>query len=241
MNESLVQRLATLRQRITDACARVGRKTDEVRLLPVSKGFGPDAIQEAAAAGLTVFGESRVQEARAKIPACPGHLSWHFVGHLQRNKAREAVRLFDLLHAVDSLRLLQTLEDLCEQEGRNLPVFLEVNVGEDPSKFGLAPSEVPAVLEVAAGLRRVTVCGLMTVPPFTRDPADSRPYFRRLRECRDAGSVQVGMPLPELSMGMSRDFEWAIEEGATWVRIGTALFGPRPVRPAPGFVDTGKG
>ena len=227
MSGGIEQRLAAIRERMERACGRAGRDPETVRLLAVSKTQGPEAVTAALAAGLADFGENRVQEARQKIPQCPAAAHWHLVGHLQTNKAREAVRLFERIHAVDSPRLLETLERLCQDEGRALPVFLEVNVSGERSKFGISPAELPGVLRAAGSLFRVRVEGLMTIPPIAEDPAEARPFFRALRELRDRMQDECGLPLPELSMGMSHDFEVAIEEGATWVRVGTSLFGPR--------------
>ena len=227
MEETLASRLDGIRNRIAVACRRAGRAPDSVRLLPVSKMHGPDEIEDAVRAGLDTFGESRVQEARQKIPLCSGGLHWHFIGHLQTNKVREAVSLFEMLHAVDSVRLLEFVDRLAAEEGRNLPVCLEVNVSGERSKYGLRPEELGGVFEAAGRLHRVQIVGLMTVPPIAEDPAESRPFFRQLRELRDEWSPRAGLPLPELSMGMSHDFEPAIEEGSTWVRVGTLLFGPR--------------
>ena len=215
-----------------EACARAGRDPGDVRLLPVTKTFGPDAVQEAATCGLDEFGENRVQEARQKIPLCPEHLRWHLIGHLQSNKVREAVALFEVIHSVDSLRLLGLIDAAAEAAGRRPRVLLEVNVAGEASKFGLAPDGVAAVLEGADRLMNVEVAGLMTVPPFIPEPEEVRPYFRALRELRDRLAAASGRGLPELSMGMSHDFETAIEEGATTVRLGSILFGKRP-RPAP--------
>jgi pyridoxal phosphate enzyme (YggS family) len=220
-------RLADIQRRITAACERAGRNPESVRLLAVTKTLGPDTVQEAVAAGLSLFGESRIQEARQKIPQCSSALHWHYIGHLQTNKAREAVRLFEMIHAVDSLRLLECLDRVAQEEGRTLPVCLEVNVSGERSKFGLSPDEMPAVLARAATLFRVQVAGLMTIPPIAEDPEEARPFFRRLRELRDRWQAEAGVLLPELSMGMSHDFEIAVEEGSTWVRVGALLFGPR--------------
>lgn len=227
MSVAMEQRLAAIRERMEQACTRSGRDPESVRLLAVSKTHGPEAVMEALAAGLTDFGESRVQEARQKIPQCPSAARWHFVGHLQTNKVREAVRLFDRIHAVDSPRLLEALERVCQEEGRNLTVCLEVNVSGERSKFGMPPSEVPAALRMASSLFRVRVDGLMTIPPVAREPGEARPFFKALREARDRWQDACGVPLPELSMGMSHDFDVAIEEGATWIRVGTLLFGER--------------
>lgn len=220
-------RLGEIRRRMEQACVRAGRAVDAVRLLAVSKTQGPEAVMEAVHLGLTEFGESKVQEARQKIPQCSSAARWHFVGHLQTNKVREAVRLFEMVHAVDSLKLLEALERVCQEEGRSLPVCLEVNVSGERSKFGMAPEEVPAVLQAAQGLFRVRVVGVMTIPPVAEDPEEARPFFRALREARDRWQAESGVGLPELSMGMSHDFEVAIEEGSTWVRVGTLLFGAR--------------
>lgn len=227
MQSEFQQRLEEVRRRIAFACTRVGRSPDGVRLVAVSKSHGPERIREAVECGLMVFGESRVQEAQAKIPQCPGRLSWHLVGHLQRNKAAAAVMLFDLIHSVDSLRLLQTLEQVSGAAGKVIPILIEVNVSGESSKFGVAPQEVPALLEAANRLSHVEIRGLMTIPPFSEDPEKARPYFRRLRELRDRWRAECGYALEELSMGMTHDLEVAVEEGATWVRVGTALFGER--------------
>lgn len=223
----LEARMADIGRRIEAACSRAGRNPSDVRLMAVSKTQSPDDIAEVAALGIDTFGENKVQEARTKIPLCPGRLHWHLVGHLQSNKAREAVRLFEMIHAVDSLRLLEILDRVAAEEGRKLPVCLEVNVSGERSKFGMSPEDVPAVLEAANRLHAVMPVGLMTIPPAAADPAEARPFFRALRELRDRMRAASGLELSELSMGMSDDFEVAIEEGATWIRVGTLLFGPR--------------
>lgn len=210
-----------------DACARAGRDAASVRLVAVSKTHPPEAVRDAAACGLTVFGESRVQEARAKIPMCPAGLSWHMVGHLQSNKVAAAVELFDVIHSVDSLKLLETIDRACGAAGRSLDVLLEVNVSGESVKFGFAPDAVPAVLEAANRLMHVKIAGLMTLPPISEDVERTRPHFRKLRELRDGWCVSSGLELGELSMGMSHDFDVAAEEGATLVRVGTAIFGER--------------
>ncbi len=228
METGFQKRLEAIRHRMDSACERAGRDPASVRLLPVSKTFGPEAVREAAEAGLTVFGENKVQEAMAKMPLCPGRLCWHLVGHLQSNKARLAAGLFTVIHAVDSISLLERLEAACAESGRRLELFLEVNVSGEPSKFGMRSEDVESAVARANRLAHVTVTGLMTMPPFDPDPARVRPHFRRLRELRDSLQERTGTPLPELSMGMSHDFEVAIAEGATWIRVGTALFGVRP-------------
>lgn len=213
--------------RLEQACARAGRPRDSVALCAVSKKQGPAAVAALAAAGVRVFGESRVQEAQQKIPQCPGRLDWHFIGHLQTNKARHVAALFSTVHAVDSERVLEALDAAAEVQGVRLRAFVEVNVSGERSKFGLAPEAVPALLERGAGLSRVELAGLMTIPPFDPEPEHARPFFARLRDFRDRWSHESGLALPELSMGMSGDFEVAVEEGATWVRLGSVLFGER--------------
>jgi len=223
----LETRAADIRRRIEVACSRAGRAPSDVRLMAVSKTQSPDAVAEVAALGIDTFGENKVQEAKGKIPLCPSRLHWHLIGHLQSNKVRDAVRLFEMIHAVDSLRLLEVIDRVAAEEGRTIPVCLEVNVSGERSKFGMAPGEVPVVLEAANRLHAVKPVGVMTIPPVAEDPEESRPFFRALRELRDRMRVTTGLELPELSMGMSDDFEIAIEEGATWIRVGTLLFGPR--------------
>lgn len=227
---SIEERLNGIRERIGAACGRCGRSPESVTIVAVAKTHGPDAVCEAAAAGIEIVGENRVQEAQQKIAQCPSTLRWHMVGHLQSNKSAIAVMLFDMIHSVDSAKLLERLDSDAGEAGKRLPVCIEVNVSGESSKFGLAPDAVPAVLRVAQGLSRVDVVGLMTIPPFTPDPEGARQFFRRLRECRDRWREECGAGLDTLSMGMSHDFDVAIEEGATMIRLGTALFGERPRR-----------
>ena len=219
---------AALRERIAAACARAGRKADDVTLLAVSKFQPPEAVRAALDAGLVHFGESRVQEAKAKIPLCPGRARWHMIGHLQSNKCRDAVALFGMIQSVDSLALAQELDRQCEKAAKTLPVLLEVNVAGEASKFGYAPGRLLAEFAELSRLPRLEVHGLMTIAPYTPTPERVRPVFRRLAGLRAECEQILGAPLPHLSMGMSGDFEVAIEEGATIVRVGTALFGPRP-------------
>ena len=226
------ERFAEILARVEQASARVARDPAGVRIVAVAKTFGPDAVREAAACGVTVIGENRVQEAAQKIPLCPEHLEWHMIGHLQRNKVKHAVGLFRMIHSVDSPRLITTLDEAAGDLGIVMPVCIEVNVSGESSKFGMSPEEVPGLLEEARGLVHVEVRGLMTIPPFTPDPEGARPFFARLRELRDEWRESIGLPLDELSMGMSHDFEVAVEEGATWIRVGAALFGsPSGKRP----------
>lgn len=235
--DSIAENLENVRARMAAACTGAGRAGDSVRLLAVSKTYGPDAVRAAAAAGQRRFGENRVQEAAAKIPECPGSLEWHLIGHLQSNKAVLAATLFDWVHSVDSAKLLQVLDRHAGEAGRTLRILLQVNVSGERSKSGLAPEAAPEVLALGNRLRNVRICGLMTIPPLTEDPEKARPHFRRLRELRDRWAAELELPLPELSMGMTHDLEVAIAEGATMVRVGTGIFGAR-VRPAPEAEET---
>lgn len=226
-DSSFRQRLEAIEERIESACERAGRERSSVELLAVSKTHAPESVAEASACGLSVFGESRVQEAMKKIPMCCGSLRWHLIGHLQTNKAKHVARLFDMVHSVDSLRVMEALEKSCAQNGKLMPITLEVNISGEGTKYGLAPADVCDALSRANALPHLEPVGLMTMPPFTPDPEKSRGYFSQLREMRDECEQKTGIPLPELSMGMSHDFEVAIEEGATWIRLGTILFGKR--------------
>jgi PLP dependent protein len=221
------ENLAAVQQRMAAACTRSGRDPGAVSLLAVSKGHPPEAVREGAAAGQILFGENKVQEAKAKIPLCPGRLRWHLIGHLQSNKCRDAVHLFEMIHSIDSVDLAQELQKWCDKAAKTMPVLLEVNMAGESTKFGFKPDQVLAVLEPINALPRLEVHGLMTIAPYTPTPEKVRPIFRQLRELKEACEQKLGAPLPQLSMGMSGDFEVAIEEGATLVRIGTALFGPR--------------
>ncbi len=231
--ENLARILATMES----AAARSGRRLDSVELVAVSKTHPPEALVEALDAGQTVFGESRVQELKAKVPVLPGSVRWHFIGHLQRNKVRQVLSLpVELFHGVDSLELALELERVSAQTGVHPRILLEVNVAAESSKFGFQPESIRAGFEKILGLSRVSVEGLMAIPPSTAEGEKARPYFAGLRRLRDALAVEFGVGLPVLSMGMSSDFEVAIEEGATLVRVGSALFGRRSGsgwRPAP--------
>lgn len=218
---TLLDNLRRVEERLAAAAERAGRRRDEITLVAVTKTVPPELIAQALAAGLTVFGESRLQEARAKIPAVASRARWHLVGHLQTNKVRDAVALFELIHSVDSVRLATEIDKWASRIGKTQAVLLEVNVSGEARKFGFRPEELPAALAEISRLPRVEVQGLMTIAPFVADPEQARPCFRRLRELRDA------LRLRHLSMGMSNDFEVAVAEGATLVRIGTAIFGER--------------
>lgn len=225
---SLTDNLKALQDRIANACARAGRDPASVALVAVSKGHPPETVCAAADLGVTVFGENRVQEAKAKIPLCPGRLKWHMVGHLQTNKVRDALTLFDMIHSVDSLHLATEINKAAERLSRFVPILLEVNIAGESTKYGYTPDNLLAELPMLNALPRLEIRGLMTMAPWTPDPERVRPVFRRLRELKLKCEDILGAPMEHLSMGMSGDFEVAIEEGATMVRIGTALFGERP-------------
>lgn len=184
-------------------------------------------VREAADLGLTLFGENKVQEAKAKIPLCPGRLRWHLIGHLQSNKCRDAVHLFEMIHGVDSLALAQEINKWADKQAKIMPILLEVNLAGEATKFGYKREAVMADLAAINALPKLEIHGLMTIAPWSPDPERARPVFRQLRELKTQCEDQLGAPLPHLSMGMSGDFEAAIEEGATIVRVGTSLFGPR--------------
>jgi len=224
---SFAERLCAIQSSIAEACERSGRRPADVALMGVSKNHPPESVAEAARCGLALFGENRVQEAKAKIPLSPGNLEWHLIGHLQSNKCRDAVALFSMIQSVDSLRLAEELDKTAEKQAKTMKILLEVNVAGEASKFGYKPETVLADLDAINALPRLELHGLMTIAPYTRLSENVRPYFRRLRELKDACEQKMGVPLPVLSMGMSGDFEMAIEEGSTLVRIGTALFGER--------------
>lgn len=224
----LTANLGSIRKRIAAAAGRAGRAPDSVTLLAVTKGQPPETVQEATRLGLALFGENKVQEAKAKIPLCPGRVRWHMIGHLQSNKVRDAVELFEMIQSVDSLHLAEEINKRAEQAAKTLPILLEVNIVGEASKFGYQPETLLADLDRLNALPRLELHGLMTIPPWSPLPETVRPVFRKLRALKEQCEKRLGAPLPHLSMGMSGDFEVAIEEGATMVRIGTALFGERP-------------
>jgi len=229
--EPLGVRLANIRARLAAAAQRSGRKPDEVRLIAISKTHPAPVIQQAIELGATDLGENRVQEAEGKIAEIGREkVRWHLVGHLQANKSRRAVSLFDVIHSLDTVDLARRLDRLCVEEGRDsLPVLIQVDLGHEETKSGIDESEITHLVESLGPLTRVKLIGLMTLPPFFDDPEQSRPFFRRLRELRDELNRRgaFGDRTGELSMGMTHDFEVAIEEGATMVRVGTAIFGAR--------------
>jgi pyridoxal phosphate enzyme (YggS family) len=225
---TIAANLASVRERMARAADRAGRRIDTVTLVAVSKRFPADAIREAHALGICHFGENRVQEWEGKRAHLAGLQGvWHFIGHLQANKARKAVHLFDRIDGVDDAELARKLDATAAAEQKRLPVLIEVHLGGEASKSGVSEAELPALAAAVRSLEHIELSGLMTIPPYCENPEDARPYFRRLRELRDELSRQAATTLPILSMGMSHDFETAIEEGATEIRVGTALFGGR--------------
>jgi pyridoxal phosphate enzyme (YggS family) len=228
--EGIAHRLEEVRRRIAAAADRAHRDPEEVALLAVTKGQPVAAVREAATAGQRLFGENRVAEGAEKIQALSGEfdaLVWRLIGPLQTKKARAALQYFAALESLDRERLALRLESLLAESGRMLPVLLEVNLGSEPTKSGVQPAQAEAFAAACLALPHLEVRGLMAVPPYTDEPEQSRPHFRRLREIRDRLAQRFGRPFPELSIGMSHDFEVAVEEGSTEVRVGTALFGPR--------------
>jgi len=226
----IAQNLMRVREQIAQAAAKAGSVADEVALVAITKTHPADKVREAIEAGHTLFGESRVQEARAKIPELPSNLRWHFVGHLQKNKIRHALPLFEMIHSVDSLGLAQEINRIAEEEGMHPRVLLEVNVAAEGSKFGFSPEKLRDQMEALLALPRLSILGLMTIPPLAEEAEASRKYFVRLRELRDRLQTDFRVDLAQLSMGMTQDFSVAVEEGATLVRVGTAIFGERPKR-----------
>ena len=226
---SVAENLKAVMDRIAAAAKRAGRDPSSVRLVTVTKTVAPERIREAVAAGAAILGENRVQEAKEKIEALGSIASWHLIGRLQTNKAKYAVRLFDLIHSVDTIGLARELDKQAAKTGKVQDVLIEVSIAGEASKAGMAVREAPALVRGVASLRHVRVRGLMTMPPYSEDPDDSRPFFRVLRELAEAIAKEniPGVSMQELSMGMSGDFEVAVEEGATLVRVGTAIFGER--------------
>jgi pyridoxal phosphate enzyme (YggS family) len=224
---NVAEDLERVREQIAQACARRGRNVDEVELVAVTKTHPAERVREAIAAGQTLFGENKVQEARVKIPELPSSVRWHFIGHLQKNKIRHVLPLFELIHSVDSLELATAINRVADDDGHRPRVLLEVNVSGEGSKFGFQPDKLRSEIEQLLGLDRLQIEGLMTIPPLAPEAEASRKFFVALRELRDELERSAGAKLPQLSMGMSDDFAVAIEEGATLVRVGTAIFGKR--------------
>jgi len=224
---SVAENLERVRERIAQAATKAGRAVDEIELVAITKTHDAERVREAIEAGQILFGESRVQEARVKIPELPSNLRWHFVGHLQKNKIRHALPLFELIHSVDSLSLAQEINRIAEEEGMHPRVLLEVNVAGEGSKFGFPPDKLRQDMEALLALPRLSIEGLMTIPPLAKEAEASRGYFVDLRKLRDRLETEFQMKLPHLSMGMTNDFPVAVEEGATLARVGTAIFGER--------------
>jgi len=224
---SVDENLRGVRERLSEAATRAGRDPAEITLVAVSKMHTVEAIRGAARAGVIAFGENKIQEAEEKIAALGREpAKWHLIGHLQSNKARKAVQLFDVIESLDSLELATRLERICKEEGRErLDVFVQVDLAGEDAKTGIPEEKLPQLIDFLQFCERLHLVGLMTLPPFFDDSEDARPYFIRLRELRDKL-----LPKGALSMGMSNDFEVAIEEGATHIRVGTAIFGKRPPR-----------
>ncbi len=221
--------LARVNAKIAAACARVGRDPADIEIIAVTKTHGADVVAEAWANGLSIVGENKVQEAAWKKPASVSGPAWHLIGHLQTNKVRPALELFDFIHSVDSLKLADRIQAIADDMGAEPHILLEVNVSGEKSKSGLRPDEVEGVVRhILSDCPRLTPEGLMTMAPFSENPEDARPYFRALRELRDRLEQTLDIGLPRLSMGMSGDYEVAVEEGATYLRLGTILFGERP-------------
>jgi pyridoxal phosphate enzyme (YggS family) len=227
--DDIARNIQEVRQRITGAALRTGRDPGEVRLVAVSKTVEVDRIRQAIRAGIAILGENYVQEAKKKIEQMGMEAQWHMVGHLQSNKARQAVQLFDMIHSLDSLPLARELDRRAEAAGRTINSLVQVNLSGEQTKSGVSPESVEKLLKNLIPLKHLRVCGLMCMPPFFHEPERARPLFKALRELRDRLRERglPGIGLEELSMGMSGDYEVAVEEGATLVRVGTAIFGSR--------------
>ncbi len=228
----IAENLAEVQGRISRSIKKSGREPDSVRLISVSKQVGVEQIEEAREAGAVIFGENKIQEVIPKIEQMGSEgIAWHFIGHLQKNKVKFIDGHFDLIHSVDSFELAEKIARNSQSENRVQKILLQINVSGEAAKFGMEPGELEKRLQDFTWLKGTQVEGLMTIPPFDSDPEKSRRHFSRLRELRDQCEKENGLPLRELSMGMSHDFEIAIEEGATLVRVGTAIFGPRQTFP----------
>jgi len=227
MEPDIADNLRAVRAAIAESERISGRLAGVVELVAVTKTHPVEVIRQAVEAGQILFGENRVQEAKAKIPCLPAKLRWHLIGHLQSNKIRQALPLFEIIHGVDSVELLEDIQRTAGELGLFPHVFLQVNVAGESSKFGFPPERLLAQVERIVGADRVQIEGLMTIPPMAANPEDSRKYFVELRDLRDRLEKEYRFSLPHLSMGMSADYRVAIEEGATLVRVGTAIFGER--------------
>jgi pyridoxal phosphate enzyme (YggS family) len=224
---SVTENLERVCEQIAQAATKSGRAVEEIELVAITKTHPAERVREAIEAGQTLFGESRVQEARSKIPELPSNIRWHFVGHLQKNKVRHALPLFEMIHSVDSLALAEDINRIAQDDGFHPRILLEVNVAGEGSKFGFPPDTLREQMESLLELPRLSILGLMTIPPIAEEAETSRKYFAQLRELRDRLQNEFRVDLARLSMGMTGDFPIAIEEGATLVRVGTAIFGGR--------------
>ncbi len=233
--------LTSINATIADACRKAGRRAEDVEIIAVTKTHGPEVVREAWEAGLGIVGENKVQEAAWKQPLAVSGPDWHLIGHLQKNKVRPALALFSTFHSVDSLALIDRIQTIADDLGARPNILLEVNMSGERSKDGMRPDDVPAAVERALACPNVTLQGFMTMAPFT--PVDkieeTRPVFAGLRELRDAMEEEFGITLPRLSMGMTNDYRIAVEEGATWIRLGTVLFGERPKVKPQRAIDAG--
>jgi len=227
MGEDIAANLAGIKQRVADAALRSGRSADAADLLVVSKTWPAENVAEVVAAGHLAFGENRVQEGEEKIPQLPDHLQWHLIGHLQRNKVRKALPLFQTIHSIDSLKLARYTSNIAGEMDKKPDVYLQVDLAGEESKNGYNPDKLRTELDDLLALENLSILGLMCIPPMASTPEDARPWFVKLRELRDELEQHAGRSLPGLSMGMSGDFEVAIEEGSTIVRVGSAIFGSR--------------
>jgi pyridoxal phosphate enzyme (YggS family) len=233
--------LAEVRGRIARAAAKVDRDPADIEIIAVTKTHGAEVVAEAWDAGLTIVGENKVQEAMWKKNAAVSGPEWHLIGHLQTNKVRQALETFDFIHSIDSLKLIDRIARTAKDVGKSPHILLEVNVSGEKSKTGMAPELLPAAIERVLEDGTIWLEGLMTMAPFSENPEDARPHFRQLRKLRDDMEKRFGISLPRLSMGMSGDYEVAVEEGATWLRLGTLLFGERPKLKAVRSVDCDDG
>ena len=230
--QSIENNLKSVEETVRRTALSCGRDPASVKLLAVSKTFPAEIVEQAFQAGQRLFGENRVQEAASKIPSVQAEgIGWHLVGHLQTNKIRQAVQLFDVIESIDSEKVARKLDQYCSQLNKVMPVFLQINVGQEHQKFGFEPDQVPEVVDKIDALSNLDLQGLMAIPPYAVDPEASRPYFRRMVELFDEVNATRTSPLLELSMGMSADFPVAIEEGSTIVRVGTSIFGARAQKP----------
>jgi pyridoxal phosphate enzyme (YggS family) len=227
----LIENISTIYRRISQAAIRAGRKPEDIKLIAVTKSVGIQQIKETIDSGLKILGESKVQEAQKKVTSdelrgLNNGIEWHLIGHLQKNKAKTAVELFEMIHSVDSLELAEAIDKHAQKTGKTQKILLQVKLSDEEFKYGILKDALFQTIKKISGMKNLSIKGFMTIPPFFENPENARPYFNGLRALRDKAET-MGFNLPELSMGMTNDFEVAIEEGATMVRIGTAIFGER--------------